>query len=81
MTVSMPRSLFVFSVLYGGMVVEDTSVDRFFAAPAHPYSAALLAATPRHTDPSSSLVPVPRSVLDLAAAEIAAADAGWSPHG
>jgi peptide/nickel transport system ATP-binding protein len=69
------------SVLYAGKVVEDTTVDAFFAAPRHPYSAALLAATPRHNDPASSLRPVPRDVLDTVAAEIAAADAAWSPHG
>ena len=69
------------SVLYAGKVVEDTTVESFFAAPRHPYSAALLAATPRHTDPASSLQPVPRGVLDAVAAEIAEADRAWRPHG
>jgi len=69
------------SVLYAGKVVEDTSVARFFAAPAYPYSAALLAATPRHTDPEGSLTPVPRAVIEAAAAEIAADDAAWARHG
>ena len=69
------------SVLYAGKVVEDTSVARFFAAPEHPYSAALLAATPRHTDPDGSLTPVPRAVIEAAAAEIAADDAAWARHG
>ena len=69
------------SVLYAGKVVEDTTVQRFFAAPSHPYSAALLAATPRHTDPSRSLMPVPGAVIDTVAAEIAQTDAKWSPHG
>lgn len=68
------------SVLYAGKVVEDTTVEDFFAAPGHPYSAALLAATPRHTDPASSLQPVPRSVLDAVAAEIAETDRAWRPH-
>ena len=45
------------SVLYSGMVVEDTSVADFFAAPRHPYSAALLAATPKYTDPAAGLNP------------------------
>ena len=62
------------SVLYAGMVVEDTEVRRFFAAPTHSYSRALLAATPRHTDPGSSLVPVPDDVIRAAEAEVAAAD-------
>ncbi|MBX3569682.1 MAG: ABC transporter ATP-binding protein [Rhizobiaceae bacterium] len=69
------------SVLYAGKVVEDTSVERFFAGPAHPYSAALLQATPRHTDPAGSLMPVSRAVLDSVTAEIAEADAGWVSHG
>lgn len=69
------------SVLYAGKVVEDTTVDRFFAAPQHAYSSALLAATPRHTDPSSSLKPVPREVIDAVAAEVAADDTTWRPNG
>ncbi|HMM62516.1 MAG TPA: ABC transporter ATP-binding protein [Mesorhizobium sp.] len=69
------------SVLYAGKVVEDTGVEKFFATPGHPYSAALLAATPRHTDPTSSLRPVPAAVLDAVGDEIAAADAAWRPHG
>lgn len=69
------------SVLYAGKVVEDTTVDRFFAAPEHAYSSALLAATPRHTDPSSSLKPVPREVIDAVAAEVAADDTTWRPNG
>jgi peptide/nickel transport system ATP-binding protein len=62
------------SVLYAGMVVEDTNVRSFFAAPAHPYSRALLAANPRHTDPGSSLVPVPDDVIRAVEAQVAAAD-------
>lgn len=69
------------SVLYAGKVVEDTTVERFFAAPQHAYSSALLAATPRHTDPSSSLKPVPREVIDAVAAEVAADDTTWRPNG
>ncbi|HEV2507257.1 MAG TPA: ABC transporter ATP-binding protein [Mesorhizobium sp.] len=69
------------SVLYAGKVVEDTTVERFFAAPQHAYSSALLAATPRHTDPASSLQPVPRVVLDAVAAEVAASDSVWRPNG
>lgn len=69
------------SVLYAGKVVEDTTVERFFAAPQHAYSSALLAATPRHTDPASSLKPVPREVIDAVAAEIVASDSAWRPNG
>jgi peptide/nickel transport system ATP-binding protein len=33
-------------VIYLGRVIEEASVEQFFAAPAHPYSAALLSAIP-----------------------------------
>jgi len=64
------------SVLYAGLVLEDTSVRAFFAAPRHAYSRALLAATPKYTDPDGSLMPVPSAVIDAARAEVAAADRG-----
>ena len=51
------------SVLYAGMVVEETDARSFFRGPAHPYSAALLAAMPKYTDPEGSLTPVPDRVL------------------
>ena len=63
------------SVLYGGMVVEDTRVSDFFRGPTHPYSAALLAATPKYTDPDASLTPVPDAVLAAVRAEAEARDA------
>lgn len=62
------------TVLFEGMVVEDTSVRDFFAAPRHPYSAALLAATPKYTDPLAGLNPVPDSILTATRAEVAALD-------
>jgi peptide/nickel transport system ATP-binding protein len=68
------------TVLYSGLVVEDSTVADFFAAPRHPYSAALLAATPKYTDPAAGLNPVPDSVIDAVRAEVAAFDRG-APHG
>jgi peptide/nickel transport system ATP-binding protein len=68
------------SVLYAGMVVEDTSVADFFAAPRHAYSAALLAATPKYTDPAAGLQPVPDAVIAQVRAEVAAFDRG-TRHG
>ena len=65
------------TVLYGGLVVEDTTVRDFFRAPLHPYSHALLAATPKYTDPDSSLVTVPDAVLAGVQAQVDAADQGW----
>lgn len=64
------------SVLYSGMVVEDSTVADFFAGPRHPYSAALLAATPKYTDPSAGLNPVPEAVIEAVRAEVAAFDRG-----
>ncbi|MGC8522751.1 MAG: ABC transporter ATP-binding protein [Acidibrevibacterium sp.] len=65
------------SVLYAGKILEDAPVGDFFRAPQHAYSAALLAATPKYTDPERSLMPVPTAVLAAVQAEIAAADRGW----
>jgi len=62
------------TVLYGGKVLEDSRVQDFFAQPGHPYSAALLAATPKYTDPEASLTPVPDAVIEGVQAEIAAHD-------
>lgn len=62
------------SVLYGGMVVESTKVRDFFRKPAHGYSRALLAATPKYTDPDASLTPVPEAVIAAVQAEVAAHD-------
>lgn len=62
------------SVLYGGLVLEDTSVAQFFQQPGHAYSTALLHATPKYTDPDSSLMPVAQQVIDAADAEIRAYD-------
>ncbi|UES51846.1 ABC transporter ATP-binding protein [Roseibium aggregatum] len=63
------------TVLYAGKVIEETSVENFFAAPSHAYSKALLAATPKYTDPQGSLTPVPESVTKAVEAEVAAFDA------
>jgi peptide/nickel transport system ATP-binding protein len=64
------------SVLYQGMVVEDAETRSFFAAPRHPYSAALLRATPKYTDPFASLMPVPEAVIVAVRAEVAAFEQG-----
>ena len=58
------------SVLYAGKVVEEANMPRFFMRPIHPYSAALLAATPTYTDPTSSLTPVPQTVVDQVEREV-----------
>lgn len=58
------------SVLYAGKVVEDARMHRFFMRPIHPYSAALLAATPTYTDPEGNLTPVPDTVIAAVEEEI-----------
>ena len=63
------------SVLYAGSVVENARMPRFFARPIHPYSRALLAATPTYTNPSGSLMPVGEEVIAKVEAEVAQADA------
>ena len=55
---------------YAGKVVEDSAVADFFRAPKHPYSAALLAATPKYTDPLAGLQPVPEAVIAAVRAEV-----------
>ena len=65
------------SVLYSGKVVEDQAVSGFFAAPRHAYSKALLAATPKYTDPFASLLPVDEAVIAAVDAEVKAADREW----
>jgi peptide/nickel transport system ATP-binding protein len=63
------------TVLFGGAVVEDADAATLFSAPKHPYTAALLAATPRYDRPEESLLPVPPSVIDSTVREIAAREA------
>jgi peptide/nickel transport system ATP-binding protein len=67
------------SVLYAGMVVEEAGTTALFAAPQHPYTRALMAATPRYTDPYASLLPVDAAVLAGLAGEVAEADRAWRP--
>ncbi len=62
------------SVLYAGKIVEDARMRRFFMHPIHPYSAALLAATPTYTNPQGSLMPVPESVIETVEQEVTAHD-------
>jgi oligopeptide transport system ATP-binding protein len=46
-------------VMYGGQVMEQSPVDPFFAAPAHPYSRGLLRALPRVDDEGDVLTAIP----------------------
>jgi oligopeptide/dipeptide ABC transporter ATP-binding protein len=46
-------------VMYAGRIVEEGTVDHVFTASRHPYTRALLAATPRVGSARGSLIPVP----------------------
>jgi len=52
-------------VMYAGQLVEVAPRDRFFAAPAHPYSRALFAALPDATRRGEALASIPGSVPPL----------------
>lgn len=49
-------------VMYAGQIVEDGRVEDMLAQPRHPYTHALLTATPRHDERMESLPTVPGSV-------------------
>jgi peptide/nickel transport system ATP-binding protein len=66
------------SVLYAGAVMEQSEAEALFAAPAHPYTRALLAATPRHDRPQQSLLPVDPAVIESLTAEVSRRDAAWT---
>ena len=66
------------SVLYAGRVVEETDVETLFRAPAHAYTRALIAATPRFDRPEESLAPVRPEVIEALDREIARADVEWA---
>lgn len=45
-------------VMYGGLVMEEGSVEDIFLRPAHPYTRGLLASLPRADDPEHRLSPI-----------------------
>ena len=49
----------VVNVMYGGRIVETADVRTLFSAPAHPYTAALLAATPDPLFPEQGFTAIP----------------------
>jgi len=67
------------TVLHGGRVLEDGPVAACFERPSHPYTRALMAATPRHDRPADELRPVPASLTRELAAEAAAWDRDQGP--
>ena len=69
------------TLLYGGRVIEEGPGARLLDAPAHAYTRALMAASPRHDRPGASIAPVPEAVLAACRAEIAAFDRAGGTHG
>ncbi len=53
------------TVLYGGAVIEQTTVHRLFRHPVMPYTRALIAANPRYDRPDASLKPIPAETIEL----------------
>jgi dipeptide transport system ATP-binding protein len=52
-------------VMYAGQIMEERSVASLFAAPQHPYSAALLSALPERSEGMSRLATIPGMVPGL----------------
>jgi peptide/nickel transport system ATP-binding protein len=46
------------AVMYAGQIVEQTSTERLFASPSHPYTQGLFASVPRLTGPRERLTPI-----------------------
>lgn len=65
------------TVLFAGMAVESAAIRTLLTAPAHPYTSALLDATPRYTRPDKALRPVPDDVIAATREEVEGADRNW----
>jgi peptide/nickel transport system ATP-binding protein len=63
------------TVLYMGKVMEQGTTADVLAQPRHPYTKALLAASPRYDRPDTGLQPTPPETIATLRAEIAAFDA------
>jgi peptide/nickel transport system ATP-binding protein len=64
------------SVIFGGRILEQSPTEQIFAQPAHPYTAALIAASPRYDEPEKGLHPVPRELTAQLWRETAEYDEG-----
>jgi peptide/nickel transport system ATP-binding protein len=64
------------SVIHSGRILESNSAEELFAQPKHPYTQALLAATPRFDRPADALHPVPPELIEGLWEEARVHDAG-----
>lgn len=62
------------TVLFAGKVMEDAPTEQVFSGAAHPYTRALINATPSSADPSRSFTPVPAQLVADLHREIAQDD-------
>lgn len=62
------------TVLFAGRVMESAATADVLTRPRHPYTRALIAATPRYTHPHEPLRPVPAELIDTLRLEIAQYD-------
>ena len=63
------------AVMHGGRVLESAAAAQLFASPAHDYTRALFAATPRFDRPAEALKPIPASITRRLAEETRSLDA------
>ncbi|MFC3226875.1 ABC transporter ATP-binding protein [Marinibaculum pumilum] len=64
------------TVIHAGRILEAGLTADLFAAPQHPYTQALFAATPRYDQPADALHPIPPELLSRLWAEAHAQDRG-----
>jgi peptide/nickel transport system ATP-binding protein len=69
------------TVLFAGTVIEAGPTAAIITRPQHPYTRALLAASPRYDRPGEGLQPVPPALLAQLRAEIAGAGPRAAAHG
>ena len=65
------------TVLFAGKVMEDAPTREVFTNPAHPYTRALIAATPSSADLDRPFSPVPTELIAELHAQVARDDALW----
>ena len=68
------------TVLFAGKIMESAATRDVFANPQHPYTRALIGATPRYTHPDEPLKPVPPELITTLKREIALADMNGAAH-